>query len=97
MKLSPFGRRPRVPTRKPITTVPEDRPTLRELPDGFIVFQYSQSPGRELGSQFWLVPLFWQGPASNAWVAGLNGKVPDGTAVFPSREQALDAFYHRPA
>lgn len=80
----------RIPRPRPIGTVPEDRPVLRELPDGFIWFQYSMSA--RVGRQFWLDPIFWQGPATNVWLGTSNGKVPEGTAVFASHAQAWDAM-----
>ena len=79
-----------IPKPRPIGTVPEDRPILREIPDGVIVFQYSQSP--RIGRQFWLDPIFWQGPTTNAWLGSPNGEVPEGTAVFASRDQAKETL-----
>lgn len=79
-----------IPKPRPAGTVPEDQPILRELPDGFIWFQYSISP--RVGRSLWLDPIFWQGPTTNAWVGTTDGKVPEGTAVFASRAQAKDAM-----
>lgn len=80
----------KIPRPRPVGTVPEDRPVLRELPTGFIWFQYTMSP--VVGRQCWLDPIFWQAPATNAWVGSPNGRVPEGTAVFASRSQAWDAL-----
>lgn len=77
-----------MPKPRPIGTVPEDRPILREVGGDLIVFQYSTN-----GHPFLLCPVFWQGPDTNAWHASSDGRLPGGTARFPSRTQAEEAMF----
>lgn len=81
---------PPVPTPKLRGDVPEDWPVLRHIATGWIVFKFM--PGPDSATTHMLHPMFWQGPAANAWMAvAAIGEVPLGAAVFASAEDARAA------
>ncbi len=79
-----------IPRPQPVGTVPENGSLLREIGGDFVFFRYVP-----YGHPFLVCPVFWQGPETDAWLASPDGRLPEGTARFPSRAQAHEALTGR--